>query len=64
MRFLKEMDDYLDPDYAFCGLTEKSRIDDVNQNPDLISKNLFTLLIQKCLLLLLEKNSTKNHLPA
>lgn len=40
MRFLKEMDDYLDPDYAFRGLTEKSRIDDVNQNPDLISKKL------------------------
>lgn len=40
MRFLDEMDDYLDPDYAFRGLTEKSRIDDVNQNPDLISKKL------------------------
>ncbi len=34
MRFLKEMDDYLDPDYAFRGLTEKSRIDDVDQNLD------------------------------
>ncbi|HGL9599083.1 TPA: hypothetical protein ACKLV4_002236, partial [Neisseria gonorrhoeae] len=34
------MDDYLDPNYAFRGLTEKSRINDVDENPDLISKKL------------------------
>ncbi|MDU4602002.1 MAG: hypothetical protein E6Y26_08270 [Staphylococcus warneri] len=31
MRFLNEMDDYLDPNFAFKGLTDKESINDVEE---------------------------------
>lgn len=44
MRFLDEMDDYLDPDIAFKGLTDKESINDVEENfakdPKWIEKKL------------------------
>ncbi len=44
MRFLNEMDDYLDPDIAFKGLTDKESINDVEENfakdPKWIEKKL------------------------
>lgn len=44
MRFLDEMDDYLDPDFAFKGLTDKESINDVEEklakDPKWIEKKL------------------------